>query len=119
MLFRSKIGNSLGVVLLSGCTAFVPAGTPLALTPEGRAVQVVTPDIAKACEKLGPVASWQSVSDGGLASAQNDVRNRVARRGGNALVTQVVNVEQPQPHAEVIAQAFHCAWPDASRTAAG
>ena len=39
-----KIGNSLGVVLLSGCTAFVPAGTPLALTPEGRAVQVVTPE---------------------------------------------------------------------------
>src|SRR4051812_741424 len=96
------------VVSLSWTLLFLAGAALPELTPGGRAVQTMTPDVVGACEPLGPASSWKPGSEGGQQAADVDIRNRIAARGGNAIVVRIVNVEHPKEDAEIIAESYRC-----------
>lgn len=89
------------VLLLSACAA------PLKMSAGGSAVKVVNSSVASSCKHLGPTQGWQPVAVGGLSAAHVDVRNKVAARGGNAMVISAQYMEGPG-HGTVLADAYRC-----------
>jgi len=78
-------------------------------TPGGRTVRTISPVIAQNCEHLGMSSSWKPVIEGGLSAAQIDIRNKVAARGGNAMLVVSQQVDPPPyQHAQIMAEAYRC-----------
>lgn len=79
------------------------------LSPEAQRVRVITPAVAIAtsCAHLGMVHSFQPVLAGGLPSAQVEVRNKVAKVGGNA-VAIASQTSDYQGHGEIVGDAYAC-----------
>lgn len=91
------------LLLLAAC------GTPTKLSDEGRQVRVINTSIATQCQHIGMVSGWGPSIVGGMPYAQVQVRNKVADKGGNALVITTQTLSN-QGHGEVIGDAYRCSF---------
>lgn len=91
------------LLLLSACAT-------TRMEPGASQVRIVSPGVvaAQKCSHLGMVRSFQPVLVGGMSAAQVDVRNKIARAGGNAYVVAAQSIS-PEGHGEVVADAYACA----------
>lgn len=95
----------LGTLTIFGCVT-------VQFTPEGRNVRTITPIVAQTCDYFGLARSWKPSLEGGLTAGQIDIRNKVAARGGNAMVVVAQQVDPPPyQHAEIMAEAYRCDFP--------
>lgn len=95
--------NYIVILLLAGCA------TPVQLSEQGKAVRLISSGTAsiEKCNHVGLVNMWSPVLAGGMMAAQVGIRNRVAEKGGNALVVSSQR-ESSQGHAEIIGDAYTC-----------
>ncbi len=87
------------------------ACTTMKMSDGGRQVRVINSSVAAVqhCAHLGMVSGWGPYLSGGMPYAQVQVRNRVAEKGGNALVIASQSVTGPG-HGEVVGDAYRCSF---------
>ncbi len=98
---KLRILATVAAFLLSACQT-------MQLTPEGVAVRTITPVVAASCRHVGLANSFQPVLAGGMSAAEVDIRNKVARIGGNAMVVTAKYLDSPTPHGNISVEAYKC-----------
>lgn len=100
----TRLSATIGCAILAGC-AVMPV-VNVQLTPGGEKVRTITPTAAQNCIPVGFISSYVH---GWLRDGENDMRNKVAAAGGNAMVVISRRLDPPpDPHAELAATAYRC-----------
>ncbi len=93
---------ALAISLTSGCAT-------TELSPEGSRVRTISPSVAQNCKLKSSGTVFKPVAAGGLAAAQIETRNSVAKFGGNAMVIVSQYVDPPPyQHGHVTSEGYYC-----------
>jgi hypothetical protein len=88
-----------------GCASDIPR-----LTTAGAGVRTISPAIAQTCKHLGLVSSFTPGVFGGIEGAHLDARNKVASKGGNAILIVSSHISGGYDHGNVTAEAYSCTF---------